>query len=144
MRSKVWIVFISLLLVNCRNKSRREQIECFLTGGHEKYWTYIPTLPSKYYQGTVFKANGTFLKYVTSHRDEKARLIASVHDVLTWKLINDSIISFGSFQLKIEYISNDVMILNSMSLRNTLIYLRAQDQQTVPVEDTTRYLYPSL
>jgi hypothetical protein len=115
-------------------------VEQYLTGGGTKYWLAIPDYPQRRFQGYSYHSNGTYTYYIHPFEERQKRIIGALNHPATWKLINDSIIYDGrGIKLRIDYINEDVLILSNISFKGTSVYLKAKDQETVPVKDTTNY-----
>lgn len=119
----------------CTPKPENNVVQ-YLTNGSKKHWTLITEHPIKRYIGQSFNIDGTYTLYSIS--DDWERIKRKLRFKPTWELINDSTIADGAgVNFKIEYINDDVLILNSLNFKEVMVLLKAKDQKTEPVADTT-------
>lgn len=140
MRFKIIYLFIFPTLFLSCTKNKQEHTTNYLTGGSEKFWTAVMDYPIKRYMGVSYNINGTYGEYIIS--DSGLRTERILYSLPVWKLINETTLIDGNADtLKIEYINDDVLVLNKMSSRGKkkiFVYLKSTDQHTKPVKDTTK------
>ena len=109
-----------------------------MTGDDVKYWTEVKQYPVRKYAGLKFNVNGRCDEYVLYYKE--GTRIKNVRPAIlpAWRLINDSTLFIGSLgNVRIEYLDEDVMVLNQMQQKRVIVYLKAKDQSTELIKDTS-------
>jgi hypothetical protein len=127
-----------VLIVSACAKKREVKAIHFLTGADAKYWTEVKRYPVRKYAGLKFNANGRCDEYVLDYKAGTRIKIARPGILPAWRLVNDSTLFIGSLgNVRIEYLDEDVMVLNQMQQKWVIVYLKAKDQKTELVKDTS-------
>ena len=126
-------------------KSKKDIIIKNLTAETKKYWINIKDYPTKKYSGVSYDFKGAYEEFVISKDGQriKTRLYSSPF----WTLTNDNTLTNGSGDTaRIEYLNEDVLILNSIVAKhkNLSVFLKSNDQKTLPIEDTTYNDVPTM
>lgn len=141
MKNHQLFLLVALCALSSCQQSKRERVVHYLTNGSKKYWTVVRKHPVKWYTGYCFYKNGTWTNYST-YENKRFKIWLPVQH--KWKLLNDTILDWNLDKSKIIYINNDILVLNNMEFKQTLVLLRAKDQKTIPVNDTTTPAFPDL
>lgn len=146
MRVKYLFILLVIFLFTCEKRgSKNEEIESCLTGGDEKYWTVMKENGIKRNTGILFKSNGKYINYhVKNFKEVGVRLISKNYEKPFWSLKGDDTLCISGINYKVEYINQEILIINNLKVRGLAVFYKAIDQQTKPVRDTTKYLYPDL
>ena len=133
------------LFISACTRTKKEKTIYLLTAGKAKDWTEVKPYPIKRYSGLRFEANGRCDKYSTINgartradgTGTKVK-ISSLAYSPEWKIVNDSTLYIGWLgNVKVEYIDENVMILNQMRQKRVIVYLKAKDQISKFLEDTS-------
>jgi hypothetical protein len=113
-----------LHLFSC-SETKEDRYVRLLTNNSEKYWIIIEEYPFKRYQGVCFKKDGTY----TSFYIEKGRRYFDRHQFgnSVWRISNDSLIRGRAISI-IEYINDEIIVLNSTSRQSIYSYIKSPDQ----------------
>ncbi len=130
-----------ILFCSCQNK--QDEIVRYLTGDSVKYWTVINEHPIRSdRQGMVLYSNGIKKGWWDNHDSIGRFFWPSQPEYLSesWILLNDSVLWIGfsvdknnleyGIKCKIEYINEDILILNGLSYKGLTIYMKSKDQKT--------------
>ena len=146
---KYLIYTFCVLFCSCQNK--QDKITQYLARDSEKYWTAVDHLPIKRdRRGFVLYSSGQKSDYWDNH-DAIGRCIVP-HTPDRWKLLNDTTLWFGTIdpndenslkygeEYKIEYVNEDILILNNAFFKKIYVYKKSKDQKTKlkprpPIED---------
>jgi hypothetical protein len=124
------LLALTLILFGGCTNSRQNNVIQFLTNGSKKYWIRIREYPIKRYSSLYFSPDGTYKKY-SVFKGERRFVIPNYYTV--WRLAADSTLLMGDGRMyKIEYLDDNVLILNEKSVRHMEVYVKEEDQKTVP------------
>jgi len=120
---------LSLSQVNC--VKRQSNIEDFLSGSSKKYWTLIADFPFKESHGIVFNSSHTCFPYYEIS-NKNLRVLSNMNlEGNKWKVIGDSILLLNNVnRWKIEYINDEVLIINNLQYKELLMYKVSKNQTT--------------
>ena len=140
MRPFILLLGLTLTISACVKKKDNHTIH-YLTAGKAKYWAEVMPYPVKKYKGLKFDLSGRCDRYSESMTDGKPKIrvkFASYEYSPKWAIINDSTLDVvGLGQVRLEYLDENVMVLNQMQFKRTIVYLKAKDQSTELVADTS-------
>jgi hypothetical protein len=123
------------LLASCTD-SRQEKVIRFLTNDSQKYWMHIPAYPEKRFMGVRYKSNGTYQMYSTL--PGKRVHITTPYSTI-WKMSKDSVLTDGmNTKYRIEYIDENILVLNPVGFKQVIVYVKEKDQATEPVAEKPR------
>ena len=134
-----------MLICSCGSKKKSKSLEMqyFLTNNSEKYWTSIEENPIRRgRQGLVFYKNGYYNRFWFNN-DSIGRFINNWgNSTLQWTFLNDSLLflgvkevykndslKFGSIS-RVEYLNEDILILNNLEIKELSIFIKSKDQKT--------------
>lgn len=132
----VLLTISALVMSACIRKQERKTIH-YLTAGKTKYWIEVKPYPTKKYLGLKFETNGKCDEYVISNKAKNRFKVVSPSYDPKWEIVNDSTLYIGWVgNVRIEYIDDNVMVLNSIKQRRVIVYLKDEDQNTELMKDT--------
>lgn len=134
-------LIIFFIISSCQQKTnRKEEIKYYLTNDKEKYWIMMKEGRILRTQGRLFQSNHFFVDfYLKDVAKNDKKYFKEMHFMATWEVLdNDTLFICGSDKLKIEYINEDIMILNSPDLKSISVWIKANDQKSKIKIDTTR------
>ena len=141
MRPFILLLVLTLAISACIRKQENQTIH-YPTAGKAKYWIEVKPYPVRKYMGLRFDSSGRCDRYATNENtpDGKPKIrvkFASYDYSPRWAIINDSTLDVvGLGQVRLEYLDENVMVLNQMQFKRTIVYLKAKDQSTELVADT--------
>ena len=103
MRNKYLIIVPLLFCFSCTEKSnRKKEIENYLTGGSDKYWTLMEGGNIKRNQGVLYKSNGTYVDYyVKDFKEVGVKFFSNNYEKPIWEIKdNDTLHISGFINLK--------------------------------------------
>ncbi|WP_196291013.1 hypothetical protein [Hymenobacter ruricola] len=139
MRPFILLLFLAPTISACVKKRENQTIQ-YLTAGNAKYWAEVMPYPVKKYMGLRFDLSGRCDRYSENMTDGKSKIrvkFASYDYSPKWAIIDDSTLNVvGLGKVRVEYLDENVMVLNQMQFKKTIVYLKAKDQSTELVVDT--------
>ncbi|WBA43993.1 hypothetical protein [Hymenobacter canadensis] len=134
MTTKRVLLLLPVWLLAC-NPDPGSEVVHHLTGGNEKYWTLVTDYPILKYVGICYRANGTYHGFTIDRKG--IRTSAGELERHTWRLLPNGDLENGKGRYTVEYSSEEVLVLNDQLQRRVRTYLKAKDQQTPILPDTT-------
>ncbi|MBL0744480.1 hypothetical protein [Chryseolinea lacunae] len=132
-----FIANLAVISFSCEQKT----VVKHLTYNSQKYWNLVYEHPLKIGKGLLIKDDGTYEVFYEKKNGVRLKYVTKY--LPKWSLLNDSTFHFvgQNVKYKIEYLNEDILILNNLSARQLIIYKVSKDQISSLTPDTSDHSY---